>query len=194
MKAPCRILGVMLLLTLCAGAGSAQRPRVVGETADGGDSKTARPSPAAAPGTVKAKYEGGLFGYPKKVDGTLSFDDANRRLLFRKQDQKELFSIPYAAVAAAFADTQSKRPKAADVIGGASIFTLPAKLIKKKYRYLTLQYKDPDTQASGTTSFKMQSKEVLDAVLAALANKAELTPRGEIYVKRRDSSTTVPTQ
>ncbi len=196
MKAANRTMGAILLLIFYVSTVPAQRARTVEDTPKVRESKTAKaaPSSAGAPQPVKAKYEGGLFGYPKKVDGTLSFDDVNRRLLFRRKNQTELFSISYEAVAAAFADTQSKRPKAAGAIGGASIYTLPALLIKKKYRYLTLQYKDPDTQASGTTSFKLQNKEILTSVLSELVDKAGLTPRGEVFVRRKDLSATPATQ
>jgi hypothetical protein len=56
-------------------------------------------------------------------------------------------------------------------------------LFKKKYRYLTMQYKDPDTKVEGVTSFKVDGKEMLASILEALARKAELTPRGEAYVR-----------
>ena len=158
------------------------RPRTADGTSQSRTTKTSTP----APQSVKAKYEGGIFGYRKKVEGTLSFDEPNQRLLFRNQSQKEVFSIPYEAVTAAFADTQSKRPGAAGAIGHASIYTMPALLLKKKYRYLTLSYHDHDTQTSGNASFKLQNKEVLESVLATLVNSAQLTARGEIYVKRRN--------
>jgi hypothetical protein len=183
MYKPYRILASFLLLAFCVNAASAQRSRTVGETSRGNDAQ-----PAATSETVKAKYEGGLFGYSKKVDGTLVFDDASRRLLFRKKDQTEMLSISYDAIVAASAETQSKRPKVTDAIGGVSILTMPAKLIKKKFRYLVLQYKDPDTEASGTTSFKLENKEALAAMLSTLASKAGLTSRGEIYVRQRDAS------
>jgi hypothetical protein len=185
MKSIYKFVGLGLLLTLLTGSSAlGQRPREVEP-----DKPAGTAGPALAPPTVKAKYEGGIFGYRKKMDGTLFFDDQNRRLLFRDKTQREVFSIPYDSVAAAFADTQSKRPTATDVIGGMSIYTLPAKLFKKKYRYLTLQYNDPDTKVSGTTSFKVQNKEILASVLSSLASKAGLTQRGEVYVRSKDSAT-----
>jgi hypothetical protein len=132
---------------------------------------------------VKAKYEGGIFGYTKKQTGTLNFDDEGQRLVFRDKMQKEYISIPYKSIAAAYADTQSRRPTAASVLGSASIYTLPALLIRKKYRYLTMQFNDPDTQVQGVTSFKVDNKQILETILAAVAHKAELTPRGEAYVR-----------
>ena len=137
-----------------------------------------------APKTVKAKYEGGIFGYEKKQTGTLNFDDEGQRLVFRDKMQKEYISLPYKSIAAAYADTRSARPMAATVLGSVpSIFALPARFIRKKYRYLTMQFSDPDTQVSGITSFKLDGKELLEKILAAVAYKAELTARGEAYVR-----------
>lgn len=171
------LTGAALLVLLLVGAAQAQRPRSV-------DDSSATGATVSAPQTVNANYEGGVFGYNKKINGTLSFDDRNERLLFRNKQQKELFSIPYRAVLSAFADVKSKRPIAADIASRTSIFGLPALLVKRKFRYLTMQYRDPDTNAEGITSFKLENKETLDAVLGALAGKAGLTPRGEVYVRR----------
>jgi hypothetical protein len=46
-----------------------------------------------------------------------------------------------------------------------------------------MQFSDPDTQVHGVTSFKIDSKEMLTSILEAVARKAELTPRGEAYVR-----------
>jgi hypothetical protein len=136
---------------------------------------------------VKVKYEGGVFGYRQKMNGWLWFDDVNERLVFRDEQQKEVFSIPYDAISAAFADTQSRRPTAATVIGSSVPYGLglPALFIKKKYRYLTLQYNDADVSVAGVTSFKVGTKELLEQALKTLANKAKLTPKGDIYIRRR---------
>ena len=117
-------IGLVVLFVASATA-QAQRPRTV-QTSDTAATanNTPRPAPPAAPQTVKTKYEGGYFGYNKKIDGTLTFDDANRRLLFRNKYQQEVISLPYDSIASAFADTKSKRPIAADVIGSASIYYL----------------------------------------------------------------------
>lgn len=194
MKRKYRVLLIVALLlsTQLAGGVFAQRSRTISVPLPppGGASlppPTGANAPVAppvnVPQNVKAKYEGGIFGYNKKQTGTLHFDDEGSRLIFRDKQQKEYISIPYKAIAAAYADTQSRRPTAASVIGSASIYTLPALLFKKKYRYLTMQFSDPDTQVSGMTSFKMDNKEMLANILAAVAYKAELSPRGEAYVR-----------
>ncbi|HYP00147.1 MAG TPA: hypothetical protein VER76_08155 [Pyrinomonadaceae bacterium] len=189
-------IAALLLLTSLTGATLAQRSRTVGDSSSNRPGAATLPPPAAAgtvanapappanaPKSVKAKYEGGIFGYDKKQTGTLNFDDEGQRLVFRDKAQKEYISIPYKSIAAAYADTQSRRPTAASVLGGASIYTLPALLIRKKYRYLTMQFNDPDTKVQGVTSFKVDGKQVLETILAAVAHKAELTPRGEAYVR-----------
>ena len=184
-------MGLLVLLVASVTA-QAQRPRSV-QTTDASGTDTNSATPPIAPQTIKVKYEGGIFGYNKKIDGTLNFDDANRRLLFRNNYQQEIFSIPYDSVAAAFADTKSKRPIAADVASRVTIFALPALLIKKKFRYLTLQYSDPDTNINGMTSFKMENADILASAVYTLAQKAGLTRRGDVYVKRKDTTTSQQT-
>ena len=187
-------LGLVVLLAASLTA-QAQRPRTVQTTdTSGTNTTTTTTPPPLAPQTIKTKYEGGIFGYNKKIDGTLTFDDANSRLLFRNKYQQEIFSIPYGSVSSAFADTKSKRPIAADIAGRTSIFALPALLIKKKFRYLTLQYSDPDTNVSGITSFKMENADILASALYTLSQKAGLTQRGDVYVKRKDTTTSQQTQ
>ena len=179
-----KLIGIMLLTGAMGLVVSAQRPRAVDTTAI--DASKARPAPA--PQTMKAKYEGGVFGCNVQ-EGSLSFDDTNQRLLFRNKKQKEVFFIPYNAVVSAFADTQKRRPAAASVgqyipIPGMGLLGL----LKTKVRYLTLQYSDPDTNVSGITSFRLENKDLVDSAVYALANKSGLTPRGEIYVRKKESA------
>jgi hypothetical protein len=175
-----RMICTLLLLGALLSGAFAQRPRTM-------DNEPAKaPAPAPAPKTVKAKYEGGVFGYTKTMEGTLTFDDENKRLVFKDKKPPKEISIPYEAITSAFADTQKRQPAAATVASHIPvIFTLPAHFIKTKVRYLTLQYMDPDSNVSGITSFKIENKELLASVLAALAEKAEMTQHGDIYVKKR---------
>jgi len=179
-----KFIGMFLMTLVMAAVVSAQRPRAVDTSAPRDASKA---TPAAAPQTMNAKYEGGIFGYNKTMEGTLSFDDTNQRLLFRK-DQKELFFIPYNAVTSAFADTQKRRPSAATVAQNVPYLGWPLGLIKTKVRYLTLQYSDPDTRVAGVTSFRLDNKDLVDSVVYTLANKAGLVPRGEIYIRKKDDA------
>jgi hypothetical protein len=181
MKSP--LLFCALLLFAFAGLAPSQRPRSV--TNDSEKSSATTPAPPPAPTTFKAKYEGGVFGYNHKMNGTLSFDDTNSRLLFRDEKQKEVLSIPYAAVTGAYGDTHSVRPKSATIASNIPYIGLPAGFIKTKVEYLTVQYNDPDSNISGVTSFKVADKDLLASVLATLANKAGLTQRGQIFVKKK---------
>ena len=174
------VLTLLLSVLMLTGA-VAQRPRTMEP-----DQPTKAPAPPAAPKSVKAKYEGGIFGYTKAMEGTLTFDDENERLVFRDKKLPKEIHLPYDSITKAFADTQKRQPAAATVASSVpTIFTLPAKFIKTKVRYLTLQYNDPDSNVQGITSFKLENKDILASVLAALAHKANMTQRGDVYVKNR---------
>jgi len=194
MKKLFTFLGAGLVVALMAGAASAQGPRTTTSSTSQPAGITV-PKPPPAPQTFKAKYEGGIFGYNKKQTGTLSFDDANKRLVFRNKEQKEVLSMPYSAVMGAYGDTKAGRPKAAQVVGalplpyGANMLSW---LARKKYRYLTLQFEDVDTNARGLTSFKVENKELLNSVLSTLAEKAELEARGEGFIRRREMKVVAP--
>jgi hypothetical protein len=180
---------ILVLLGALAITTQAQRPRTV-ETAKG-DAAESTATVTAAPQTFKAKYEGGVVGYTRKQDGMLSFDDENSRLLFRNKEGKEVLFIPYNAISSAYGDTQSRQPTAAKVAGSVPVpygLNFPAMFIKKKYRYLTLNFDDPDTGVSGLTSFKLSNKELLTSVLSTLADKADLTQRGEGYVRKKSTA------
>lgn len=172
------------LLVMTALTAFAQRPRMSNDDATKPETVTTPPAPA--PQTVKAKYEGGVFGYPKKLEGTLTFDDTNQRLLFRNDKQKEVLFVPYAALTGAYGDTHSVQPAAATVASHVPLYGLPASFIKTKVRYLTIQYNDPDSKAAGVTSFRLENKDLLDSVLNTLANKAGLTRRGEVFIRKKD--------
>jgi len=178
------VIGIVLAMSLAAGV-SAQRPRTMNQ--DKSDATTNVPAPPPAPQSVKAKYEGGVFGYNKKMEGTLNFDDTNQRLVFKDSTQKERLFVPYGAVTGAYADTHSVQPAAATVAGSVpSIYALPAHFIKTKVRYLTVQYNDPDSKVNGITSFRLENKDILDSVLNTLAGKAGLNKRGDVFVKKNE--------
>lgn len=171
-----KIMSSVLLLGLLLTGAFAQRP------IDPAPAKAQ--TPAAAPKTVKAKYEGGVFGYTKTMEGTLTFDDDNKRLLFKDKKPPKELHIPYDAITSAFADTQKRRPAAATVASHIPLYGIPAGFIKTKVRYLTLQYYDPDSKVNGVTSFRLENKEILASVLKALVDKTGMTQRGDIYVKK----------
>ena len=175
-----------VVMMLIATTVFAQRPRTTSQDANAPATATSMPAPPPAPPSVKAKYEGGVFGYNKKMSGTLNFDDSNERLVFRTEKGKELLFIPYKSVSGAYGDTHRVQPAAATVAGAVpTIFSLPAHFIKTKVRYLTIQYNDPDSNVAGVTSFKLDNKDILDSVLYTLARKSGLNQRGEVFVRKK---------
>ena len=180
-----RTVVTLLLIGLMLTGAVAQRPRSIEPDPD---NKPA--APPTAPSTVKAKYEGGVFGYNKTMEGTLTFDDENERLLIKDKKTPKEIPIPYNSITSAFADTKKKQPAAASVASAVPvIFTVPARFIKTKVQYLTIQYNDPDSKVAGITSFKIENRELLESVVATLARKADMDKRGDIYVKKRDEPT-----
>lgn len=176
-----KLISTLLLLGVMATAAFAQRPRSMDPDPAAKPQATTKPAPTS----MKAKYEGGVFGYTKTMEGTLIFDDNNNRLLFKDKKPPKEISIPYEAITSAFADTQKRRPAAATVASHIPLYGIPAGFIKTKVRYLTIQFSDPDSRVNGVTSFRLDNKELLESVLVALADKAGMTRRGDIYVKKR---------
>lgn len=190
-----KIISALLLLGVLLTGAYAQRPRSMDPQPAAKPAPTVKPAPA--PKTVNAKYEGGVFGYNKTMEGTLTFDDDNNRLIFKDKKPPKEISIPYEAITSAFADSKKVQPAAATVAQNVpSIYSLPARFIKHKVRYLTLQYSDPDSKISGITSFKISDKDLLESVLVTLAEKTNMTLRGDVYVKKKpeDSSKATPNQ
>ena len=193
MKKLYKILGLSLLLMMVAGSALAQRPRVADDSPEPEEAAKQAPVPAPAPKFAKAKYMGGYFGLKQKQEGSLSFDDRNQRLVFRDKQEREVISLAYDAVIATFADSEERKlmgPGTAQAVGAAGILGLPALLFKKKFEYLTIQYKDPDTGVDGTTQFKMKDKQLVSSMAHTLAGKAGLARRGQVYVRRKESSST----
>ena len=89
-----RLLAAMVAVAMFAATLAAQRPRTTTQDANSTEASTNLPTPPPAPATVTAKYEGGVFGYNKKMDGTLNFDDASQRLVFRDEKGKEILFVP----------------------------------------------------------------------------------------------------
>jgi hypothetical protein len=183
-----RVNRIWMLLALMITIGISaygQRARVVSEPEKEEKKQTSAPIPQA----VKVKYEGGIVGFPQKMDGTIHFDQINERLVFRNVNNKEVLSVPYKAMTIIYADTKSKRPTAATVAGSVPLpygLNIPAWFVKKKYRYLTIQFVDPDTKDSGITSFKINDKELLATTLNALGESAKLKQRGTAYVRVKE--------
>jgi hypothetical protein len=165
-----------LSLFALASIASAQ-PRQIDKTQN--PTVPVKPAPASFP----AKYEGGMFGFSKREEGTLKFDDANSRLVFFNKDQKEQFSVPYKAMLIVFPQSQSVQSTTGKVVSVIPYAGLLGGFIKEKRRYLIINFDDPDVDAKGMVNFKLEDKDILDSVVAALGTKAELKPRGDAYYR-----------
>lgn len=150
--------------------------------------KTEEPKAARteAPESFAAKYEGGLFGYNDRELGTLKFDDINERLIFFGQDQKEKFSMPYGSMLIVYPQSKSVTSTTGTVLRNLPLpGAMLGGLIKEKRRYLVVHFDDPDVDAKGVVNFKLDTKELLDSVIDALAEKAGLVQRGDAYYRRK---------
>ena len=178
---------ILLGIGLFAGAASiSAQPRPVDKNQPAKTAPTPTARVASAPASFAVKYEGGMFGYDKKEEGTFKFDDTNERIAFYGKDGKEKFSIPYASMLVVSAQSKSVRSATATAI---SVIPLPgaglAGLIREKRRYLAINFDDPDVDAKGIVSFKVANKELLASVIQTLGEKAKLLQRGDAYVRPR---------
>lgn len=154
--------------------------------------KSANPNTKPAPSSFAAKYEGGLFGFNEKTEGTLKFDDDNGRLVFFGKTQKEMFSIPFESLIVIYPTSESVTSTTGNVVRniplpGAGL----AGLLKEKRRYLVLQFDDPDADVKGLVNFKIEDKELLDSVIQTLGSKAKMTQRGDAYYRPRAPKTAI---
>lgn len=174
-----KFLVVLSALLLFSGIGIAQ-PRPVEKTAS---------IPANAPTAYEARYEGGLFGASTKETGDLTFDDANERLVF-KREGKEMFSIPYDSLIMVYPDSKDSVPQAGKVI---SHIPLPgaglAGLMNKSTKYANLTFEDQDIKQNGTASFRFKEKDKLISFINQLGVKAKMKQRGDAFYKPRNTST-----
>jgi len=173
----------LALFTFSIAAFAQPRP-VEKKTEKKTEQKTVARTPA--PSSFAAKYEGGMFGFEDKQEGTLKFDDANERFVFFGKDQKEKFSIPYEAMVLVYTGTKSVRSGAGTAV---SVIPLPgaglAGLFREKRRYLVINFSDPNVEARGVANFKLENTQVREAVVHALGEKAKLTQRGNGYYRQK---------
>ena len=141
-------------------------------------------APTNTPDTYDVRYEGGVFGMSGKEKGALRFDDANERVVFYRQGEKEMFSIPYESLVVVYPDSKESVPQAGKVI---SALPLPgaglAGLMSKSTKYAILTFDDPDIDAKGTASFRFDDKKLLLAFINKLGTKAKLTQRGDAFYR-----------
>ena len=173
-----KLVTVFSLMFLCF-VGIQAQPRIV-------EKKVENPTPAAiAPVTFKAKYEGGMFGFSQKQEGTLKFDDANFRLVFFNKENKEQFGIPYSALVVIYPNMQSVQSGTGKAVQNVPILGagIAGAFMKKKIRYLVINFDDQDMNARGTANFRLDSTELLQSVIQTLGTKAELQQRGDAYYR-----------
>ena len=167
-----------LSLFACASIASAQ-PRPV-----------EKPTPAAtpakpAPASFTAKYEGGMYGYSKREEGILKFDDDNSRLVFFGKDQKEKFAVPYKSMLIVTPQSQRVQSTTGKIVSVIPYGGLLGGFIKERRRYLVIHFDDPDVEAKGLVNFRIDDQILLDSVIAALGEKAELKKRGDGFIRPR---------
>ncbi len=167
----------VLSLFICAASISAQ-PRPVDKKPE----LTSTPK-TPAPSSVQTRYEGGLFGFSNHENGILRFDDTNERLVFFGKDQKEKFSIPYKAMLVIYPQSQSVRSNTGTVVSAVPYAGIFGQFIKKKRRYLIVNFDDPDVKAQGTVNFRINNQDLLDSVIYTLGEKAKLTQRGDAFYR-----------
>jgi hypothetical protein len=172
-------LALLFVLMTFLIVGTNAQPRIV-------EKKAETPTPAAiAPVTFKAKYEGGMFGFSQKQEGTLKFDDANLRLVFFDKQNKEKFGIPYTALVVVYPNKQSVQSGTGRVVQNIPVLGagIAGAFMKKKIRYLVINFDDQDMNARGTANFRLDSSELLESVIQTLGTKAEMQQRGDAYYR-----------
>ena len=136
--------------------------------------------------SVEARYEGGIFGYNEREKGTIKFDHENERLVFLGKDKKaEIFSIPYKSILVVSPNSRKVQSGTGRAVGSAPILGagIAGSFMKKKKNYLVIQYRDPDVEVQGTTTFLIDTDELLEKVIYSLGEKAKMTPRGDAYYR-----------
>jgi len=147
-------------------------------------------SDTTSPTTVKAKYEGGIFGSSGRQEGTLKMDNDQERLVFyRKSDNREMFSIPYEAMVVIYPDSKVSTSQTGNVV---SKLPLPgagmAGLLSTRAQYLIINFEDPDIDTEGKANFKFDNKKAMLAFIEALGTKAGMKQRGDAYYRPKPGS------
>lgn len=176
---------LLMVFSIGLGAIAAAQPRPM--------EKSQKPAaPAVTQRVFEVKYQGGVFGFNDKQEGTLRIDEANQRVVFFGKDQKELFGIPFQSLTVVAPQKTVGTPTSGRVV---SMIPLPgaglASLIREKKRYLVLYYNDPDVDARGVVSFKVENKSALEAAIRAIGESAKLARRGDTYYRPRDEKSDI---
>lgn len=140
-----------------------------------------------APNSFETKYQGGVIGFSEKEHGTLKFDDINERLVFYSEENKEQFSINYDAMFVIYPSTNKVQSGTGRTLGSLPLpgAGIGGSFLKKKKNYLVIQYVDKDVDIQGAVNFLIDTNELLLSVVKTLGEKAELTRRGDSYIRIR---------
>lgn len=138
------------------------------------------------PTTFPAQYEGGIFGNSRKEEGSLKFDDENKRVVFFGKNGKEMFWVPYESLLVIYPDSKKSTSTTGNVV---SRLPLPgaglAGLLTKSTKYLIIKYDDEDVEVEGTANFKFDERDLLIKFIHALGTKAKMKQRGEAYYRSK---------
>jgi len=139
------------------------------------------------PDIYKVKYKGGLFGFNKKMHGTIRFDDINERLMFFGKDGKEKFSIPYRAILVVYPSQYKIQSGSGKVVGAVPVpgSGLLGSLVKKRKNYLVVKFKDPEVDAQGNINFLLDTGKMLQSAIHSLGQRAEMKRRGDSYIRSK---------
>ena len=135
--------------------------------------------------TVAAQYEGGIYGSAGHTKGTITLDDSSERLIFhRKDDNREMFSIPFEDMAVIYPDSKVVMSHTGNVVSrvplpGAGL----AGLLSSHSQYLVITFDDRDIGITGTANFKFKDKKKLLEFINTLGAKARMKQKGDAYYR-----------
>lgn len=140
----------------------------------------------------KVQYEGGMFGYTKKEEGTLKFDDANFRAVFFDKNDKERFAIPYKTISLLYPNASTSQSTSGKVmqnvpLPGAGIAGM---FMKEKKKFMVVSFDDEEMNKSIVVNFKLENQEMVEKAIHTLGEKAELQSRGDSYYRPATAKTT----
>lgn len=145
-----------------------------------------KPNPTAlSRESFKAKYEGGMFGFNRKEEGVIRFDDANLRVVFFDKNNKELFGIPYKSIQLVYPNSKSVQSTTGKVIQNVPFYGvgIAGAFMRDKKKYMIISFDDTDLNAKGTTSFKVETRQLLQEIIQTVGSKAELKQRGDSFYR-----------
>ncbi len=138
--------------------------------------------------TFEVKYTGGIFGFSKSEHGTVAFDDINERLIFKGEDGKERFSVPYETIMVVYPSQKKVQSGTGRAVGAAPLpgASIAGMFMKKKKNYLVIRFEDREVDAEGTINFLVDTEDILRNSIYTIGEKAEMKPRGDAYIRKKD--------